>query len=520
VAISVQACIQYNSCMKKRANCRLVFKECDNSQQMLLPPSLGELVDPNHPVRTVSRVIDELDISPIVAKYKGGGTSSYDPRMLLKVLVYGYLSNVFSSRKLENCLKENIHFMWISGMSRPDHHTINRFRSERLSGALKEVFSQVVMLLADAGHLSLKEVYIDGTKIEANANRYTFVWGRSIKYSEKRIAEQLSELWEYARKIAAEELEDTSDTGFTEIDPDKVRETIERIDAALANKPVDKKVKQKLNYAKKNWPKNLKRYEGQKETLGKRNSFSKTDHDATFMRMKEDHMRNGQLKPGYNLQISTNNQFIVNYTHHPNPTDTTTLCSHLEEFERLYEKMPEVVVADAGYGSEENYAALEALDIEAHIKYNSFDKEGKQKKRIDFNYDEHGDCYHCPAGRILRRAETYHRKTANGFMQEYVRYRSVGCDGCPLREQCCQGESNRTLQINHRLQAFKEKVRNNLTSEKGIYHRRRRGVEVESVFANIKHNKGFRRFALRGMEKTEIETGLIALSHNIAKMAA
>lgn len=275
----------------------MVFKECSNSQQMLLPPSLSELVDPNHPVRTVSRVIDELDISPILASYKGGGTSSYDPRMLLKVLVYGYLSNVFSSRKLECCLKENIHFMWISGMSRPDHHTINRFRSERLSGALKEVFSQVVMLLADAGHLSLKEVYIDGTKIEANANRYSFVWGRAIRTSEKRIAEQLGELWDYTQKIAAEELKDTSETSFDEIDPAKVRETIERIDAALANKPVDKKVRQKLKYAGKNWPKNLKRYQAQKETLGKRNSFSKTDNDATFMRMKEDHIKTVSSSP-------------------------------------------------------------------------------------------------------------------------------------------------------------------------------------------------------------------------------
>lgn len=186
----------------------------------------------------------------------------------------------------------------------------------------------------------------------------------------------------------------------------------------------------------------------------------------------------------------------------------------------MYEQMPEVTVADAGYGSEENYKALEALGIEAHIKYNSFDGETKRKKRIDFSYDENIDCYYCPAGRTLRRAETYQRKTGNGFMQEYVRYRSAGCDGCSLREQCCHGESDRTLQINRRLEALKERARKNLTSERGIYYRRRRGVEVESVFANIKHNKGFRRFALRGMVKTEIETGLIALAHNIAKMAA
>lgn len=284
-----------------------VFKEYNTTQLMLLPPSLDEFIDANHPVRLVNRVIDKINVAPVLKKYKGGGTSSYNPRMLLKVLVYAYLCNIFSSRKIECCLKENVHFMWISGMNRPDHNTINRFRSERLANVLKEIFSQVVMLLVESGHVNLKEVYTDGTKIEANANRYSFVWGKAIKFNENRIAEQLKELWAYTQKIAAEEIDDDPGPDFDEIDPEKVRQTIDKINLALKDKPVDKKIKQKMSYAKKNWPKNLKRYRDQKEILGKRNSFSKTDHDATFMRMKEDHMRNGQLKPGYNLQISTNN---------------------------------------------------------------------------------------------------------------------------------------------------------------------------------------------------------------------
>lgn len=497
-----------------------VFKEYNTTQLMLLPPSLDEFIDANHPVRLVNRVIDKINVAPVLKKYKGGGTSSYNPRMLLKVLVYAYLCNIFSSRKIECCLKENVHFMWISGMNRPDHNTINRFRSERLANVLKEIFSQVVMLLVESGHVNLKEVYTDGTKIEANANRYSFVWGKAIKFNENRIAEQLKELWAYTQKIAAEEIDDDPGPDFDEIDPEKVRQTIDKINLALKDKPVDKKIKQKMSYAKKNWPKNLKRYRDQKEILGKRNSFSKTDHDATFMRMKEDHMRNGQLKPGYNLQISTNNQFIVNYSHHPNPTDTTTLVPHLKEFERLYDRLPDTAVADAGYGSEENYVNLEALGIEAYIKYNTFDKETKSKKRERFIYDESNDCYHCPAGRVLTRAYTYHRKTATGFLQEYVRYQSINCEGCPYRDECCKGTSNRTLDVNCRLASLKSKAHEKLTSEKGIYYRRKRSVEVEPVFANIKQNKGFRRFMLRGTAKTQIETGLLALAHNIAKMAA
>jgi transposase len=173
--------------MQKNNRTKVVFKDYSPNQILLLPPSLEEMIDPNHPVRVVNQVIDSLDIDLLINKYKGGGCSSYHPRMLLKVLVYGYLTNEYSSRKIEQALNQNIHFMWLSGMSYPDHNTINRFRSDRLKGVLKEVFSQVVLLLVEKGIITLKEAYLDGTKIEANANRYTFVWGRSISKSKERI---------------------------------------------------------------------------------------------------------------------------------------------------------------------------------------------------------------------------------------------------------------------------------------------------------------------------------------------
>ncbi len=215
-------------------------------------------------------------------KFKGGGTSSYHPRMLLKAVVFG--------------------------------------SSERLKGVLKQVFGQVVELLVSEGLVNLKEVNTDGTKIESKANRYTFVWGKSIKLNKERIKKQLEELWDYTQQIAQEELADTSPTTFEQIDSEKVADTIKKINKALKDKPVSKKVNQKLKYAAKNWPGALDRYEDQEKILNGRNSYSKTDPDATFMRMKDDHMRNGQLKPGYNLQISTQDQFILQYSIHQNPT--------------------------------------------------------------------------------------------------------------------------------------------------------------------------------------------------------
>ena len=312
---------------------RKKFKEYHQDQLMLLPPSFEELIPSDHPVRVVNRVIDEINLDSVLRKYKGGGSSSYHPRMLLKVLIYGYLNNTYSSRKLEAATRENIYYMWLAGMSQPDHNTINRFRSDRLKGVIKKVFTQVVMLMAENGLVDLQKVYTDGTKIEANANRYTFVWGKRIKNSKERIAKQMEELWDYTQKIAAEELQDTTPTSFESLDPEQVRNTIDKIDQALKDKPADKKIKQKVKYAKKNWPGKLKEYDQQQEILGERNSYSKTDTDATFMRMKEDHMQNGQLKPAYNTQISTNKQVIINYSIHQNPTDTKTLIPHLDFFQ-------------------------------------------------------------------------------------------------------------------------------------------------------------------------------------------
>jgi transposase len=193
--------------MRKRNDQKVVFKTYQQTQAMLLPPSLDELITANHPVRIVNEVLNKIDISPLIRAYRPGGTSSYHPLILLKVLVYGYINNIYSSRKIEEALQQNIHFMWLSGMSKPDHNTINRFRSERLKEPLKKIFVQVVELLAAEGLLSIKELYTDGTKIEANANRYTFVWGNAIKTNKEKMKQQLDALWKYAQGIAASELD-------------------------------------------------------------------------------------------------------------------------------------------------------------------------------------------------------------------------------------------------------------------------------------------------------------------------
>jgi transposase len=509
----------------KNSKRNVVFKTYDPSQPMLLPPSLDALVPQGHPVRIVNQVIEKIDLETLTKKYKGGGTSSYHPKMLLKILVYGYLSNIYSSRRLEAAAKESVYMMWLSGMAYPDHHTINRFRGDRLKDVLKEVFTQVVLLLVESNHVDLKDAYTDGTKIEANANRYTFVWGKAIQNNKERIAKQLEELWDYTLQVAKVELGETA-PDLTAIDAKKVTETIEKINTALKDKVVDEKIARKLKYAQKEWPAKMEQYAEQQETLNGRGSYSKTDPDATFMRMKDDHLQNGQLKAAYNVQISTQKQFILCYSVHQKAGDPTTLIPHLEDFKKQYKQLPKSVTADAAYGSQENYTYLENNQVEAFVKYNLFQQE-QQPNKIDepgkvdnLYYNKEQDCFYCPMGQPMQRIGTYKKKTDNGFEQEYVSYQAKNCANCPLRGICFKEAGNRIINVNYELQRLKGKARELLLSKEGIKHRKQRSVDVEPVFGNIKQNKNFKRFMLWGIDKVEIETGLIALAHNLAKLAA
>src|SRR3954464_27954 len=254
---------------------KAVFKTYAPNQLQLLPPSWEEKIDKGHPVRVVDKVIDQVDLTQLYNSYEGGGTSAYHPKMLLKAILYAYICNIYSSRKIEEAIKSNIHLIWLCGNTEPDHHTINRFRSHKAAPVLKDIFKQIVLLLAHEGRVSLKEAYVDGTKIEANANRYTFVWGNAIKTNKEKMHQQLNELWQYAQSVAASEMDDTDPSGFDKIDAEKVNSTIEKINEALKDKPVAKNIKQKLNYAKNKWPEALNKYEQQEKIMGTtRNSYS------------------------------------------------------------------------------------------------------------------------------------------------------------------------------------------------------------------------------------------------------
>ena len=498
-----------------------VFKLINNGNQVVLfPTNLSDRIPQDHPVRLVDRIIDSLDISAIIEGYKGGGTSSYSPRMMLKVIIYGYINNIKSCRKIEKALHENIHFMWISGNSTPDFRTINNFRTNRLKDTINTIFTDVVKMLNELGCLSLDVQYVDGTKIESVANKYTFVWRKSVEKNKSRLENQIKAVLE---EIESHIKEDNSEGNIEVIPQDLNADLLSERLNELNAKIKEKSVKKKVEVLQSELPR-LKKYEQQLEKMGNRNSLSKTDEDATFMRMKDDHMKNGQLKPGYNAQISTSEQFITNFTITQTPGDTTTLINHLENFEQAYNVQSSIVVADAGYGSEENYTYMESKDIDAFVKYNYFHKEQKRNfhKEIanveNLFYNEKEDFFVCSMGQRMENTGTGKKKTDNGYITVLYYYKAKNCKNCPLRGICHNAKEERVITFNKRLKQLKKKAKELLLSEEGIRHRKKRAIEPESVFGQIKSNNSFNRFTLKSLKKVHLEFGLIALAHNFRKL--
>ena len=502
---------------------KLAIKSDNRKQNLLLPPSLDELVPENHMVRVVDAVIDRLDISDILSTYRGGGNSAFNPKMMLKVLVFAYLSNVYSSRRIEELLRRDIYFMWLAGMKRPDFRTINYYRGKRLKDGFDAVFTQVVELLHEEGFVSLKVQYVDGTKIESVANKYTFVWRGSVEKYDARLKAKTEALLSQIEQSHA--VENQENPVSEELTAEEVAKRVERIREKVDADNLSKEERKALKQIQTDAVPRMKRYKEQLETMGCRNSYSKTDPDATFMRMKEDAMLNGQLKPGYNVQISTENQFITNFGIYQRPTDTLTMISYLESFKTRYGMQSEEIVADSGYGSEENYEYMFRNGMTPYVKYNMFHVEQRRSYRnnpfrvSNLFYNPDGDFYVCPMGQKMKFIRQEKRYTASGYQQTVSVYRASRCKGCPLRGQCHKSKRDRQIEVNHTLDDYKARARELLTSEQGLKHRSNRPIEPEAVFGQIKECGKFRRLRLKGLTGAKIDFGLKALAHNLRKLA-
>ena len=309
---------------------KLHFRPYLPNQTVLFPGRIDENIAANDPVRIVNTVVDNLNLDNFKKLYKATGRCPYHPKMMLKVIIYAYMNNIYSCRKIEKLLLRDIHYIWLSGNEHPDFITINRFRN-RVKEEINTVFTQLVLVLADKGFISLDVEYIDGTKIESKANKYTFLSGaRQSKKNRTKLMDKIRILLEQVDEVIAQEnsMKDTP----VEFTPAMLSDIVNELKEVLEHQPVtkDKEQKRRSSGKKKKQVRELEEYrdklieyDNHLDTLGERNSYSKTDPDATFMRMKEDAMRNGQTKPGYNLQIGTENQFLIDFRLFPQPNRHT-----------------------------------------------------------------------------------------------------------------------------------------------------------------------------------------------------
>ncbi|MFV0606894.1 MAG: IS1182 family transposase [Niabella sp.] len=500
--------------MKKR-----VFKSNLQGQISLFPARLDQNIPKDSPVKLVNQIVDELDISAIERTYKAGGCSAFHPRMMLKVLFYAYMNNIYSCRKIGRLLQENIHYMWLSGNQTPDFRTINYFRSHHLKDTINQVFTQVVLLLVEMGQISLNTVYIDGTKMESRAGRYTFVWRKTVEKNKAKLETKIREILKMIDSgIAQDDLPD--DGSPTPIDSDELKKRIAQINRENLSKQEQKAVK---TLEKQHLPK-LREYENHLNTLGERNSYSKTDKSATFMRLKDDHMQNGQLKPAYNLQIGTEKQFITHFDFFPNPTDTLTMIPFFEGWAERYNAYPETTVADAGYGSEENYGFMEDNEMEAFVKYNYFHAEQKKKFRENafitqnLYYNATDDYFVCPMGQHLENKGSKTTTNKNGHQAEITIYTAANCKACPPRGMCFKGKANRSIEVNHNLNRLRAKARELLLSKEGIKQRKKRCVEPEPVFLHIRYDGGYLRFRHFKEDRIKIDFTILAIALNLSKL--
>ena len=507
----------------------------ETGYQLKLPIETEIFIAKDSPARLLNAVVERMDIHSVTRSYSRKGRIEYPPRILLKILLYAYMRHIYSSREIERACRENIHFMYLlEGYPPPDHNTICRFRSKYLAGHEKELLEQMTAFLVEWGFVSLESVFIDGTKIEANANRYSFVWKKSTEKSRAKLL----------AKITAELPAVVASSGVKWHIPEEVEiRHLKKLRKKLYEKRRNENIVfvigkghhktslQKAVETVEEWLSKLKRYTRDLHICGDRNSYCKTDHDATFMHMKEDHMRNGQLKPGYNVNVATSEEFIIGNYISSDRNDVHTLIPFMEYLKR-YKKIRNIV-ADSGYESEENYCYFETLSkISLYVKPSNHEQKKKRKYRTDISrrenmaYDAGTDSYTCTAGKQLTFDYDKKSKAKSGFVTTTSVYSCKECEGCPMKEKCIRAggskkpleERNKVIYVSKRFAAQREAMEERINTEQGKLLRVNRSIQSEGVFAMVKEDMNFRRFLLRGSVKVEVEWTVLSLAYNILKL--
>jgi transposase len=471
----------------------------------------------NDSVRLSDEIVEGMNTGALMRAYKRTGRRpATNPVTMLKILLYAVMEGVYSSRAIATACRRDINFIWLlNGAKAPNHSEIARFRSKRLTECGEDLFYQLVKKLYGLGEIKYEHLFTDGTKIEANANKYSFVWKKSTTKYEIRLSEKLT--------VLLPEL--CSRYGITAETPERALSELENMVTTPFVHGRGKR-KSELQRDIENFRGLLGRkakYAMYKERFGGRNSFSKTDPDATFMHMKDDHMRNAQLKPGYNVQIAVEGEYIVGVDISGERSDQLTLIPLIEQLESRLGIKYSNVTADAGYESEENYTYFEEKGQTCYIKPQNYEKSKTRKFKNDMNmrenmpYDSEKDEYTCQNGKILRAVYIGKKQSKSGFEREITYYECEDCTGCPYKKDCTRAKGNRKMQLSKRFLRQREESLKRITSEAGILLRMNRSIQAEGAFGVIKQDYGFRQFLLRGNKKVRTEILLVAMAYNVNK---
>ena len=504
--------------------------------QPSLPLNFEFQIKKDDPVRLLLHCIHQMDLTPLYRSFRRAERNLVSPHQLLAILIYAYMNQIYSSRRIEEVCLRDIHFMYLlEGQPAPDHTTIARFRRDHFAPCAKEILAQMAQFLASVGAISFENLFVDGTKIEAVAVKYTFVWKKGVAKNRTKLMEKLDTFLAGVEKEFGIHLRRGSEIRLHHLK--RLRPRLKRIQREqniifVYGSGKRKTVLQRTMETLDSYISRLKDYTKKLHICGDRNSFSKTGYEATFMRMKEDAMKNGQLKPAYNLQYGVEVSFIVWAGVYQNTTDTRTLIPFLEDFQEYIGTRSRNIIADAGYESEENYLYLRDKGQASYIKPNNYEISKKRKWKNDIGRRENmvylagEDVYLCAEGKCLSAVGTRRTKSAGGYISEKTLYACAACRGCERKGQCIHGnhskiqleERVKRLEVSKVFQREREENLARIRSTEGILLRMNRSIQVEGAFAQIKENFGFRRFLTRGQESVLGEAILLALAHNVLRL--
>lgn len=499
-------------------------------QQIGFPIQVPFIPKEDDSVRLLFEVTEGLDYTNLYKTYSTlGRNPAVDPVTLFRLLIYGDMNKIYSSRELEKACKRDINFIWLlQGQKAPDHNTIARFRSQRLANCLRDLFNQLIIYLGENNEIQYENLFVDGTKIEANANKYTFIWKKATDKFENKLQEKIKDTLKHLKDELGIKININND----KITVDFVSKILHKLDTIKVENKIEfvhgkgkrKSKLQKYFESLEEFIEKQSKYDEYNSIFDGRNSFSKTDKDATFMHMKEDHMKNGQLKPGYNIQIGVEGEYIVGVDISSERADQLTFIPFLNKLENDLPEKFKNVIADAGYESEENYKYLSEHNQNPYIKPQNYKKSKSKKfkndisKRENMTYNVEDDYYICAYGKRLVPASSKIKVSKSNYKSVVTIYESENCNGCPYKDKCTKAKGNKRLHVSKDFLEKRNESLKNISTPEGKILRINRSIQVEGVFGVLKQDYAFRRFLLRGKKNVLVEFTLLAFAYNIQKL--